>query len=92
MEIQVSMTQRATCPPPPLFTTLVTSFMAESRCFCQADYLELELAFRFREGRSKGGGVVIRAQHLDQRWTGRRRLSNTVRHLPKQTFLRDTET
>lgn len=85
-EIQASTTQRATCLLPPFITTLVTSFMSESRCFCRTDSTELDLALGFREGRSKRGGAVIRAQHLDQRRTGWRRLSNTVRPSPKTNF------
>lgn len=59
---------------------------SESRCFCRDDSSELDLAFRWREGRNEGGGAVIRVQHLDQRWTGRRRLSSPVRHSPKTNF------
>lgn len=57
-----------------------------SRCFCRDDSSELDLAFWWSEGRNEGGGAVIRAQHLDQRWTGRSRLSSTVRHSPKTNF------
>lgn len=56
------------------------------RCFCRDDSSELDLAFWWSEGRNEGGGAVIRAQHLDQRWTGRSRLSSTVRHSPKTNF------